>query len=80
MHVTFSAQTYQQASDNFQTPSQHSFFSQKTVQTGLVPWLPPTLWERSTAERCLIHAETVSLFLRLQPSSANVEIVSLGPL
>ena len=25
----------------------------------------PTLWERSAAERCLIHAETVSLFRSL---------------
>ena len=32
------------------------------------------LWERSTAERCLIHAETVSLFPRLQPSSAKFSL------
>ena len=32
------------------------------------------LWERSTAEHCLIHAETVSLFPRLQPSSAKFSL------
>ena len=43
-----------------------------------MPLLRPTivgeLRERSTAERCLIHAETVSLFPRLQPSSAKFSL------
>ncbi len=30
-----------------------------------IQWLNATLWERSAAEHCLIHAETVSLFRSL---------------
>ena len=33
-----------------------------------------TLWKRSTADRCLIHAETVSLFPGFQPSSAKFSL------
>ena len=63
----------QTSSDAFKTPL-------NAIQPGTIPCLPPPLWERSAAERCLIYAENVSLFPRLQLSSAHAETVPPGPL